>query len=119
MAFLPDVRHKKDPPANFFWRLCSAVCATEFKEKRLLIKARMMEKTRKPATIKVTPEAKALMGVQRETTLDLLNEMRKPRLGLQGSYLRRAIAKWAKEATAAQGPRTFFSTPAQQAQEKS
>jgi len=114
MAYLPDVCYKKDPPADFFWRLYSSVCSGEYKDKYLAIKARLTDKIHRPTTLKVTPEAKALMQTHKETSLRMLQELQKPRVGLHGSYLRRAMSKRVKGLPATQATRLPFATPAKQ-----
>ena len=75
-----------------------------------------MLKVRKPSTFKITSEARAMIDLDKQITLELLKEMDKPGVNRNVSYLRQSITREFKQPQPPQQPTSNLRTPSRQDQ---
>ena len=114
MRYLPDTCFKKEPPAEFFWKIYSVLAKNDFDVAYSLHLNRVMEMLRKPQTLKITHETKQPMEARKDESLRLLMELWKPGVNDNVTYLRKGETR-KRPVVPQQAPsRNLFQTPARQ-----
>ena len=91
MIYMPNIFLKKEPPADFFWKVYSAVCPDDFKRGYDANMDRIKRKIAKPQTVYVMPEAKTIMEIQKQESIRLLMQLKRPYVNDNIVYLRKTF----------------------------
>lgn len=89
MRHFPFPFMKKEPPAQYFWQVYSAVLPQEFKASYDTNLDRMRVKIRKPTHVMVDPEQKRILQAAKEENMRLLMALKQPRVPDNLIHLRR------------------------------
>ena len=89
MKYFPNIFMKKDPPADYFWRVYSALFPDDFNRLYNASLNRVMRRIKKPTVISVDHEAHQILKAQKRETIRLLMELDRPGVSSNISYLKK------------------------------
>lgn len=113
MNYFPDIYYKKDPPREFFWKIFAQLFPDDYRAHYQDNFQRIQKRISKPQTLKIDPEQRRIMLLNRAENIQLSLALAKPGITRNVTYLRRTRGNVAHE-----GPIHRYFTPARQVDER-